>query len=329
VALLELAVSAQDLAHTRFAFSPIWEVVASMRVLKQPGDHALHLAWVKETRATLGEAGLDIGLLADLVPDKQLPGFLAATPVTPVPELADELADLRDVPPKVVRRSLDELDPPRSVALARFYRNPEAGLERLARLIEAYWELALEPHWPRIRPLLEGDVLHRSRLLVEGGPDLLLNDLSPMVSWKDGKLIIAHAPVSNSLSLDRRGLVLVPSAFVWPRVFSRTDPRWQLVLRYPARGIATLWEQGRTTSSGALAAVIGRSRAILLTELDAPASTAELARRTRLTAGGVSQHLGVLRAAGLVSAHRAGRSVLYSRTSAAEGLLATSGQVDC
>jgi DNA-binding transcriptional ArsR family regulator len=221
------------------------------------------------------------------------------------------------------------LDPPRSVALARFYRNPEAGLERLARLIEAYWELALEPHWPRIRPLLEGDVLHRSRLLVEGGPDLLLNDLSPMVSWKDGKLIIAHAPVSNSLPLDRRGLVLVPSAFVWPRVFSRTDPRWQLVLRYPARGIATLWEQGRTTSSGALAAVIGRSRAILLTELDAPASTAELARRTRLTAGGVSQHLGVLRAAGLVSAHRAGRSVLYSRTSAAEGLLATSGQVDC
>jgi DNA-binding transcriptional ArsR family regulator len=328
VALLELAFPAQDLAHTRFAFSPIWEVLASMRVLKQPGDHALHLAWVKETRATLGEAGLDIGLLADLVPEKQLPRFLVATPVTPVPELADELADLCDVPAKVVRRSLDELDPPRSAALARFYRDPEAGLNRLARLIEAYWELAMEPHWPRIRALLEGDILYRTRLLVEGGADLLLNDLSPTVRWKDGKLIIAHASVSNALPLDGRGLVLVPSAFVWPRVLPKTDSRW-LVLRYPARGAATLWERGGTTSSGALSAVIGRSRAILLTELDAPTSTTELARRTRLTAGGVSQHLAVLRAAGLVSAHRSGRNVLYSRTNAADGLLATPAQVDC
>ena len=327
--LLELAFSAQDLAHTRFAFSPVWEAVASVRVLRQPGDHALHLPWVKETRARIGEAGLDIGLLADLVADSRLPGFLAATPVTPVPELADELAELRDVPAALVRRSLDELDPPRSAALNRFYRDPEAGLERLADLVGAYWRLAVEPHWSRIRALLEGDILYRSRLLVEGGADALLNDLSPMVSWKDGTLTVGHAHVSNSLPLEGRGLVLVPSVFVWPKVFSKTDSPWQPVLRYPPRGVATLWEQGGSPTSGALAAVIGRTRAILLTELDAPASTTELARRTRLTAGGVSQHLGVLRAAGLVSAHRAGRSVLYSRTNAADGLMATSGQVDC
>ncbi len=35
----------------------------------------------------------------------------------------------------------------------------------------------------------------------------------------------------------------------------------------------------------------------------------------------VSQYLTVLRNAGLVSAHRAGRSVLYARTTAAETLL--------
>ena len=41
-----------------------------------------------------------------------------------------------------------------------------------------------------------------------------------------------------------------------------------------------------------------------------------------LTPGGASQHLAALRAAGLVSAHRSGRKVLYVRTRAAETLLA-------
>jgi DNA-binding transcriptional ArsR family regulator len=53
----------------------------------------------------------------------------------------------------------------------------------------------------------------------------------------------------------------------------------------------------------------------------APASTTQLAHRTGLSPAGVSQYLTALRDAGLVSAHRAGRSVLYARTAAAETLL--------
>ncbi len=74
----------------------------------------------------------------------------------------------------------------------------------------------------------------------------------------------------------------------------------------------------------AIAAVLGRSRTLLLAELAAPASTTELARRTGISAAGVSQHLAALRGAGMVSAHRAGRSVLYARTAVAESLLAAS-----
>ncbi|GAA1321309.1 hypothetical protein GCM10009647_054230 [Streptomyces sanglieri] len=70
-----------------------------------------------------------------------------------------------------------------------------------------------------------------------------------------------------------------------------------------------------------MAGVLGRSRTLLLTELETPASTTEPARRTRLSAAGVSQCLTALRDAGLVSAHRVGRSVLYARTAAAETLL--------
>ncbi|WP_103354603.1 DUF5937 family protein [Amycolatopsis sp. CA-128772] len=327
--MLDLAFSTEDLAHTRFAFSPAWEIVASVRVLNSPGRHALHLPWVKRATAALDGAGLDIELLRDLVPLRHLPGFLAATPSTPLPELADELADLRDVPARLVRRELDAMAGPRTPALGRFHRDPEAGLDRLAALMEQYWELVLAPDWPRIRALLEADVLHRSRLLAQGGAAELFNDLTPLVRWQGGTLTVAHRHLHAAVPLDGRGLVLVPSAFVWPRVFSKTDARWQPVLRYPPRGIATLWETGTATAPDALAAVVGRGRAMLLTELAAPASTAELARRTRLTAGAVSQHLGVLKAAGLVSGHRAGRHVLYARTALAEALVAGTGEVDC
>ncbi|MEC3976759.1 DUF5937 family protein [Amycolatopsis sp. H20-H5] len=330
--MLEPGFTAEDLAHTRFAFSPLWEIVASVRVLNQPGDHALHLPWVKRARAGLAASGLDLRLLFDVVAGPRLPGFLAVTPRTPVPELADELADLRDVPARAVRRELDAMDPPRSAKLTKLHRNPEAGLSKLASQIESYWTAVLADDWPRIRSLLEGDVLFRAQTLAAGRGGELLDDLAPMVSWHDGWLSIADQQVSKPIQLCGRGLVLVPSVFVWPRVVSEADPRWQPVLRYPPRGIATLWEHGGVAAPAALTRLVGRSRAILLTELASPASSTELSSRTRLSAERVSRHLGVLTAAGLVSARETGGAALYARTLVADGLLADGArgdEVDC
>ncbi|MEO3748795.1 helix-turn-helix domain-containing protein [Plantactinospora sp. B5E13] len=95
-------------------------------------------------------------------------------------------------------------------------------------------------------------------------------------------------------------------------------------LAYPARGVGTLWEAGARTSD-ALGAVLGRGRARLLVEMRAPVSTTELARRTGISAGGVSQHLAVLRAAGLVTTQRDGRKVLNLRTTVADALLSVAG----
>lgn len=320
--MLELTLTTQDLAYTRFGVSPLWEVVASVQVLKRPGPHPVHQPWVEQVRPRL--TGVDWRLLSALVPvpSPVLPGFLAPPQPALVPDLELELTALQAVPASEVRRGLAELPEPRSGPLAVLGDDPPRGLALLAGAVRAYWGVALAPYWPRILALLEGEIFHRARLLAEGGAHRLLNDLDPAVTWEADRLQVAHRSALGSVPLAGRGLLLAPSVFGWPRVSSIVVPPWQPTLRYPARGIGTLWERRRWPAQPALARVVGRSRTVLLAELESPASTAALAGRTGLTPGAVSQHLTALRDAGLVSAHRTGRFVLYARTRVAEDLLA-------
>jgi DNA-binding transcriptional ArsR family regulator len=71
---------------------------------------------------------------------------------------------------------------------------------------------------------------------------------------------------------------------------------------------------GRLQSDEDLARLIGRPRAVLLTALAEPASTTGLAARARLPVSSVSEHLAILRAAGLVSTTRTGRYLVHQRT---------------
>ncbi|HEY8471402.1 MAG TPA: DUF5937 family protein [Natronosporangium sp.] len=320
--MLELELTVQDLASTRFGVSPLWEVVASVRVLRQPGAHAANRPWAEQVRPRL--AGVDWRLLADLVPapGRHIPGFIAPPQPIQVPDFETELAALRAVPAAVVRAGIDGLSPPISDRLAGLRDDPPRGLARLAETIRGYWDAALAPYWPRMLTLLEGDILHRARLLAEGGAQRLFNDLDPAVRWDADRLRVAHRFASGSVRLAGRGLLLAPSVFNWPRVSSIVEPPWQPTLRYPPRGIGTLWERRHRDLPAGLARVLGRSRARLLAELDAPAATTALAHRTGLTPGAVSQHLTALRDAGLVTPHRTGRLVLYARTRTAEALLA-------
>jgi DNA-binding transcriptional ArsR family regulator len=83
--------------------------------------------------------------------------------------------------------------------------------------------------------------------------------------------------------------------------------------------VATVWET-RRPAPDSLSALLGRTRAELLLQLAEPGTTGELAGRLGVTAGAVSQHLGVLRGAGLVATRRDGRAVLHLRTERAEAL---------
>jgi DNA-binding transcriptional ArsR family regulator len=310
--MLELSFTAADVAYTRFAFSPLWEVVASVLVLKGDLGQGLHTRWVEQAAERL--KGFDWHLLSDVVVPgaRVIPGFICPPPASPLPDLDTELATLRATSAEQAARELAAI--PAVTA-------PPPDPAALADVVEEYWDRALAPFWPRIRALLEADVQYRARRLTTGGASALFADLNPAVRWRDDHLDIDHPRLAVRRGLRGKGLLLVPSAFAWPRVFSVTVPGWQPTLRYPPRGVAQLWVDRVVSPSKALVGVFGATRARLLAELDNPASTKDLAARTGLTPGGVNQHLTALRAAGLVSAHRVGRYVLYARTAVAETLL--------
>ncbi|MEU8528698.1 MULTISPECIES: DUF5937 family protein [Streptomyces] len=324
----ELSFSAADLAQTRFAVSPMWEVVTSYRILRGDGAAAgPHRRWAEQVRPRLAEAGLDRGWLAELIPrTSYLADFLNPAPAAPFPTLAAELDAIRRTAPDRVRVELDMLaaqsgDRRPGPRLRLLREAPEAALEKVVAEIECYWELALAPYWARVRDVLEADVFHRARQVAEHGAAHVLNELHETVSWDDGSLRLVRRHCRLTRDEAGAGLLLIPSAFAWPRVLTRSVPPEPPQLAYPARGIGTLWEPRTTAAGEAVAAVIGRSRTLLLTELDTPASTTQLARHSGLSPAGVSQHLTALRDAGLVTAHRAGRSVLYARTAVADALL--------
>jgi hypothetical protein len=319
--MVTLRLGPEDVANVRFAISPLMELHNSVRALEHPEAKALHLPWVAATRSRV--AGLDMALLHALHPHKAYtPDFVDPPPSSPLGELEDELAEMLATPPERVRFELRRAYEERTVpeVLQPLLRDPARELPALADLFRAYWERALAPVWPRVRALLEGDILLRARRLADGGARRLFADLHPEVSFVDDTLRIAM-PYEVTADLGGRGLLLVPSAFTWPRPAVSVEPPWQPFLVYPARGVGALWEPERATPPRALAALLGARRASVLGALDAPRSTTELARALELSTGSVSQHLSVLHDAGLVRGHRVGRSVLYVRSEKGEALV--------
>jgi DNA-binding transcriptional ArsR family regulator len=325
VVLAELAFSASDLAQVRFAVSPMWEVAPSYRLLVSATTHPIHRTWADRVRPRMVAAGLDRGWLSELIqPVGYVPDFLNPAPAGPAPAPTDEWNAIQASPADRVRQDLEHLARHQGrlgPRLRTLHADPPSRLAKVTQEIELYWELALAPYWARIRAVLDADVFHRARTVAEHGAGRLFNDLHTSVSWSDNTLALVRRKRDLPRESAGAGLLLIPSAFTGPGLRTRVCPPDPPQLAYPARGAGTLWEPRPATGASALTPVLGRSRTMLLTELVTPASTTELARRTGLSPAGVSQYLTALRNAGLVSAHRAGRSVLYARTAAAETLL--------
>jgi DNA-binding transcriptional ArsR family regulator len=90
---------------------------------------------------------------------------------------------------------------------------------------------------------------------------------------------------------------------------------------YPAApGLPLAPDEGGVRGD-ALAGVLGSTRLAVLRSLDGARTTTELARRIGVSNATASAHASALRAAGLLTTTRTGRSVLHTRTALAELLL--------
>jgi DNA-binding transcriptional ArsR family regulator len=324
--VLTLSFSADDLARTRFACSPLWEAIESLRMRQDPAAAVVHAPFMESSRERLD--GFDVSELLLLVPSRgYIPDFLTPPPAEALPSMETELERLRATSPERVRADVARRfagDAPAPVA-RRYLEHPARALDRLVALLEEYWHRALEPDWPRVRALLEREVAERARQQALNGTGSLLGDLHPAITWRSGTLRLRgrHA---GRIALGGRGLTVIPNVFVWPLACSLVADPWPPAIVYPPRGVGTLWAPEDGDARAALEALLGRTRAAVLLGLRAPCSTTELARRMELTPGAVSLHLTVLHEAGLLVRERSGRSVLYRLSAIGEALLASGGE---
>lgn len=332
--MIEILLGPEDLTRIRFARSPLEELVHSVPVLAGTRRLPMHRPWLAMARPRV--TGLDLGVLLALARGPRVvPDFLAPSPGAMTGDFADELDDIAATPADAVRASLDELRTPQGLpaALRPLHEHPERELRRLVDTMAAYWRAAIEPVWPRLRALSDADLAHRAHMLTVGGLAKVFADLHPEVEFAPPNRLLIGKPHKAVREPSGRGLMLVPCVFAWPRLLVLHNEPYQPTLTYSPRGIGRLWTDGTGGTDGThsadtlaqpLGELMGRSRAALLTQLDLPLTTTQLASYLGVSAPAVSQHLAVLRRCRLVTSRRSGRWILHQRTPLAAELLGQS-----
>ncbi|GHD21903.1 ArsR/SmtB family transcription factor [Nocardiopsis kunsanensis] len=163
--------------------------------------------------------------------------------------------------------------------------------------------------------------------LAKEGAEALIRSLGPHGRWTEDGLEIDDG-IDRSLQ-PADGLVLFPSVFLvsGPRVHQWTEPasgRPRAGLLFPALGPDEPLDpslRGPDRFPEVLGRLLGRTRSAVLTELLAPASTGELARRLHVSATSISEHTAALREAGLITTTREGSKVRHLATDLGAALL--------
>lgn len=315
---MRIDVTAEDLSNSRFALSPLFELNGLLRTLTGLGRQPLPRAWSARLQPILRRLRRTTELDAVLALQTRAGGaeFVAPPPHGMAQTYADDLAAVRSTP---VSEARDE------IAHCLDLRSPVPGhiaatlasddvVDRVADALDIAWRELMAADWPALRAICERDVAHRAEQLSRAGWAGALHDLHSRLRWRDGGIDIIRDGDRRAISPAGMGLLLVPSVFLWPALAVFDNLAWPTTLVYPARGSAALRQPRPPAAPGALADLVGRSRAQLLMSLDSPASTTQLGRTLTMATGAVGDHLTVLRHAGLVDRTRIGRSVLYRRT---------------
>ncbi|MFD0555108.1 winged helix-turn-helix domain-containing protein [Streptomyces rectiviolaceus] len=274
-------------------------------------------------------------MILNLVPARGwTPDFLAPTGVGSIPELLERV---RFTPRSQIRADLAlmaqwEPIPP----WARNLPNDAELLQRVYDSLDQVCAVVLSPYWTQITNAATADQGVRMRQTLTGGMEGILASLDPRrIRWHPPVLEVALlSGRDDDLHLAGRGLLLVPTVFGAGTPAIDTDAAPQPVMSFPVRSDhlakTQSWlippaQSGPPTSDAALAALLGHTRAAVLTAIaEHPGcSTKELAAHTGITSPSASEHATVLRTAGLISTIRHRNTALHSPTHLGTGLLNT------
>ncbi len=328
--MIRIEVSPADVAASRYAISPLGETTAALRLLAGHLPAGPLRPWAERMRpryTALRRSWPGIDAMRALYRRRLYNADFICPPPTGVGlTFADELAVVRATPlaqarAELARNLAGHHRPPEQIR--RLLDSPDV-VRHFADAVEAAWATLIEPDWPRLRAILERDLVYRAGRLATYGWAGALAGMDRRLSWSvegDTGTIVAAGQAPERHRPNGQGLLFVPSIFGGLGIF--VEPPWPYAITYRARSVADLLgpaPAGRTADG--LDRLVGANRAALLRALAAPATTSQLTAQFGLSLGTIGGHLAVLRDAGLVRGVRTGRSVRYERTALGDALTA-------
>jgi len=308
--LIRIRLSDTDLVSLRLSYGPYWDILCAALRVSGSGPRS----GAPRQRALLGAAGSVAAIPGvQALQPRVVPAFLTI-PTEPGEGLEASLDRLMAVKPTETESDIADYAsafPDRREAILAAWSSPLETLASLRAELLAAWQRGFGAAWPAIEAVHQGDLMYRSLALTRSGPAELLEDLRP-AAWLDGNDLCVPATYAARYAPGGAGLVLITSVFAPDELLTGTIRWGRWVVVHPPVGRAMLWLHDPLAAPLAqLSQLIGPVRAQILTALEIPRTTGDIADLCRLAPNTTSYHLSRLRDAGMVASSRAGRRSYY------------------
>jgi predicted transcriptional regulator len=313
IIVLRVHFARQDLGRIRLATGPalMWEVLLSLHRLTDHDGALVFDGWRHRVGARLPARAR---WLLELAPRGRSPAFL--TSATGTGDLERELDVVLATPRPQIRADLARVGArPQCRQAAALADGAEDAVRDLGAAIRSYHRISLAPYWPQIQVAVQADLTVRARSLAHAGIDTVLSGLHPQARWRPPVLELPFA-ADQDLRLGGRGLLLLPAFFCWGHPITLAESAPDPVLVLPVEhDLAWLRRPAAAGSEHSLAALLGRTRAFILTTIaGGSCTTTQLASRAGVSIASASQHAAVLGNAGLITTRRRGGCVIRTIT---------------
>ena len=327
-----------DLARVRLAprVEPIMEVQAAAHY-RRFHEHPMLGAWAHRTGTALGPAAgsvlrdlrsgafmvFGLGMVPDPWRDVDFHVLLEAALSRPTRVWWPLMSELKSL----------GLAIPAGLADGR----PEA-LDSFAGSVRLFHDVGVGPYWGRLSAAAAAIVSRWAQVMSTQGLEALLGGLRSNVSWRRPVLELSmemgvctpdcphHRIVAtarrhgNRFAVSEHGLTIVPSFFGSEvMVWVEWEPARGHVAKLVAVPVDAGWEvfdpPSATAATDPLGELLGTTRSwVLRVCLDGDLTTSALARTLGISLSSASEHASVLRAAGLITSVRTGKSVVHRIT---------------